>query len=70
MNKILQSQRKTILHNITYGWNLKIIQINLYTKRKQSQTWKINSCLPKGKGKEGGINWEYGINRYKLLSIK
>ena len=30
-------QRKTILYDIIYMWNLKIIQMNLYTKQKQTQ---------------------------------
>ena len=33
LNKIRQRQ---ILFDITYMWNLKIIQINLYTKQKQT----------------------------------
>ena len=53
MNKILQSQRKTILHNITYGWNLKIIQINLYTKEKQTHGHRKQIMVIKGEREWG-----------------
>ena len=43
--------------------------MNLFTKQKQThrhrkQTYGYQS------GKGGGVNWEFGINRYTLLSIK
>ena len=30
-------------------WNLRITQMNLFTKQRQTQTQKTNLCLPKGK---------------------
>ena len=47
-----------------------MIQINLFTKQKQThrhrkQTYNYQS----GKG-WGGINWEFRINRYTILYIK
>ena len=37
-------------------WNLKnIIQINLFTKQKQTHRHKKQTCLLKGEGKMGGI---------------
>ena len=44
--------------------------MNLYTKQKQTHRHRKQTCLQKGKGKGGGTNQEYGINRYKLLYIK
>ena len=35
-----------------------------------SQAQKTNLWSPRGKVGGGGINWEFGINRYILLSIK
>ena len=35
-----------------------------------SETQKTNLWLPKWRGREGGTNQEYRINRYKLLYIK
>ena len=35
-----------------------------------SQTYKTNIWLPKGIVGSGGINWEFGINKYTLLNIK
>ena len=42
-----------------------MIQIDLFTKQKQTQT---NIWLPKRWG--GGIKQEFGINKYMLLYIK
>ena len=39
------------------------------TEIKQ-QKKKTNLWLPKGRGKGGGTDPGYGINRYKLLCIK
>ena len=46
-------------------------QVNLFTKQK----WTHRHRKPiygyqREKGVEGGVNQEYGINRYKLLDIK
>ena len=52
-------------------WNLKYDTNELiYKTEMDSQTEKANLWLPKGKGGGGGINYEYGISRYKLLHIK
>ena len=42
----------------------------IYKAEVDSQTQKTNLWLPKGKGDGGGINWEFGISRYKLLLHK
>ena len=41
----------------------------IYKTETDSQRWKTNLWLPKGKGGEGWINEEYGINRYTLVYI-
>ena len=46
-----------------------MIKMNLFIKQKQTHRQKTNLWLPKGKG-GGGISWEFGISRYKLLYIK
>ena len=57
-------------YDITYMWNLKNNTNELIYKTEiDSQTQKTNLQLPKGKG-GGGINEEYGINRYTPLYIK
>ena len=43
--------------------------MNLFTKQKDSQTQKTNLRLPKEKWGEG-INYEFGISKYKLLYIE
>ena len=51
----------------------KNVQCNFMGKTKtetDSQTQKTNLWLPKGKGSGGGINQEYGIERYILLYVK
>ena len=50
-------------------WNLKKYTNELIYKTEiDPQTQKTNICLPKESW--GGINWDYGINRYTLLHIK
>ena len=50
-------------------WNLKVTQINLFTKQKQThQQRKQTYGYQRGKGV--GINWEFGINIYTLAYIK
>ena len=64
-NEILEKDK----YSITYTQNLKkMIQINLYTKQKQTHRHRKQTYgCQWGKGGEGGINWEHGVNRYKLL---
>ena len=64
----IQRERK-IAYDITYMWNLKkMIQMNLFTKQKQTHRYKKQTWLPKGRG--GRINQESGIIIYTLLYIK
>ena len=46
-----------------------MIQINLFTKQKQSHRGRKQAYGYQG-GKRGGINWEIGIDIYTLLYIK
>ena len=51
----LKSDReRQISYDITYMWNLKKSDTNelIYKTKTDSQTWKINLWLPKGKGQE------------------
>ena len=43
--------------------------MNLFTKQKQTDRQKTNMVI-KGEQRNGGINQEYGINRYITLYIK
>ena len=45
--------------------NLKIIQINLSTKQTQTQGHRL--VVAKGEGVGGGMEWEVGVSRCKLL---
>ena len=48
----------------------KMIQMNLFIKQKQTHRHRKKIYgYQRGKG-GGGINWEFGINRYTLLYIK
>ena len=60
-----------MLYGITYMWDLKNNpNESIYKTETDSQTWKINLWLPKGKGGWGGINEELGINIYTPLYTK
>ena len=51
-------------------WTLKKMeQMNLFTKKKQSHRHRKQTYSYQ-EGKEGGINWETGIDIYTLLYIK
>ena len=41
----------------------------IYKTEIESQMWKTNLWLPRGRGGEG-INWEIGINLYMLLYVQ
>ena len=49
------SQTETNTFNITYMWNLKN-NTNEFIYKIDSQTWKTNLWLPKGKADGGGIS--------------
>ena len=60
---------RQIPYGITYIWNL-IHGINepLYTKETDSGTWRAWGC--QGGGGESEMDWEFGVNRCKLLLLK
>ena len=66
-NKLSKSE-KNKYYDTSYMWNLKN-DTNEFIYKTESQTQKTNLQLPKQKG-QGGINLEYGINRYKLNRFK
>ena len=64
------SQKKTdrqIPYDITYMWNLKYDTNELiYETETDSQT-QTTTCGCQGGGGRGGMDWEFGISRCKLL---
>ena len=66
---ILSKTEKDEYHDITSMWNLKkiLIQMNLFTKQKQTHRCR-KQIYGYQKGKiRGGINQEFGSNIYTLL---
>ena len=52
-------------------WNLKYDTNELiYKTETDSQTQRTDLWLPGGKGGGGGMDWEFGISRCKLLYIE
>ena len=50
-------RKRQILYDITYMWNLKIIQMNLYTKEKQTHRHRKQTYgYQKGEGGREGQN--------------
>ena len=47
-----------------------MMQMNLYTKWKQTGRPKKQIDAYQREKAGGGTNWEFGISRYKLLYIK
>ena len=53
--RVKSDRERQIPYDITYMWNLKYDRIELiYKTERDSQTWKTNLLLPKGKVREGG----------------
>ena len=51
-------------------WNLKYDTNELiYETETDSQTRRTDLWLPRGRKSRGGVDWEFGMSRYKLLSI-
>ena len=42
----------------------------IYKKETDSQTQRTDFWLPKVRGSGGGMDWEFGISRCKLLYIE
>ena len=52
-------------------WNLKYDTNELiYETETDSQTQRTELLLPGGRGREGGMEWEFGVSRCKLLHIR
>ena len=45
-----ENQRKKILYDIIYMWNLRIIQIDLYIKKKQTQKANMKTIRKRERG--------------------
>ena len=44
-------------------------QMNLSTKEKQTQRHREQTCGCQGGRAEGGMDWEFGVSRCKILYI-
>ena len=66
------TEKRQISYNIVYMHNLKKSDTNeLIQKMKlDSQTQKMNLQLTVGRRMGQGIDWEFGIDMYRLLYIK
>ena len=52
-------------------WNLKImVQMNLFTKQKQTHRLRERTMVTSGEGWGRGIDTEFGIDTYTLLYLK
>ena len=45
-------------------------QMNLSTKQKQTHKHREHTCDCKGEAGRGGMDWEFGISRCKLLHVE
>ena len=66
-------RERQISHDITYMWNLKrkMIQMNLFTKQKQTHRHRKQTySYQRGKVGGGGINGKFGNDIYTLLYLK
>ena len=52
---------------MTYMWNLKNNTNQLIYKTKADSQTENRLVIDKGEGVEGGMEWEFGISRCKLL---
>ena len=54
-------------YDITYMWNLKY-DTSQTIQEAETETQKTDLWLPRGRG-GGGMDWEFGRSRCKLLSV-
>ena len=61
-------KEKDKYHTISHMWNLKYDANELsYETETDSQTWRTDLWLPRERGGGGGMDWECGISRCKLV---
>ena len=64
-------RERQISYDIAYMWNLKkMIQMNLFTKQKQTHRLREGTYGYWGKGLQGGIDWDFRIDMYTLLCLQ
>ena len=64
------AKERQLPYDITYVWNLKyelIYESSSVWIETDSQTQRTDMRLPSGEGGRRGVNWEFGVNRCKLL---
>ena len=61
-----------MLHDTPHMWDLilKTIQVNLFTKQKQTYKQKTNLWFHQIRNVGGGINRELGISRHTRVCIR
>ena len=50
-------------------WNLKYEKMSLFMKQKQTHRHREQTCSWQGGGGKGGMEWQFGISRCKLIHI-
>ena len=68
LSEVTQKERQ-IPYYITYIWNL-IYGINEPFHRKENHKLREQTCGCKGEGGDNGMDWEFGVNRRKLLPLE
>ena len=56
-------------YDITYMWNLKYTNQHIYEIKTDSQIWRTDLWLPRGRWSRGEKEWEFGISRGKLYRM-
>ena len=44
--------------------------MNLFTEQKQTHRQGEQTCGCQGGGRESGVDWEFGVNKCKLLHLE
>ena len=55
------SQRKKVFYGITFMWNQKMTQMNLFIKQKQTHTHKAHLLLPEERQEGAGLIRSIGL---------
>ena len=71
LSEVGSERERQIPYDTMYMWNLKYdTNEPIYETEADSQTQRTDLWLPRGKGGEGGMEWEFGVSRCKLLYIE
>ena len=70
LSEVKSERERQIPYDTTYMWNLKYGTNELIYETNRTMDIENRLVVAKGEGAGGGMEWEVGVSRYKLLYIE